>query len=394
MRGTVDGDSVIGEQGERREAAAQLGGIGAGDPGPVAGEIEHTPAGAAVRIGDRQPLPHALVKRHLAAGEFGELGLGLDAVAETEAGAGDAVRPPPPVAVAHGLEPPVPFGADRRHAAPYRDGAAQPGHVPEPLGEGPPAEEQVGQRAQRIGRARRIEHRRHRRPGMGVLVGDEVEQGACPQERHRLADGAALRLQGDLGAAQGEHARQRPAREGQDPIHRAGGEEQGIEPEPRDSVGAEGMGGAGFDAPDQGVRAVIEAPPHRRERGVDRLGLARLEAVEGAGRARESRRRTAVDLAAALRRLVHQDRREAVGDEGFGGARSRRSRAHDQDRGPTGAHDASPAARTRIPSRTSVVQARARVPSSKATQQSWQAPMLQKPTRTPSPNSERRSATP
>jgi hypothetical protein len=43
--------------------------------------------------------------------------------------------------------------------------------------------------------------------------------------------------------------------------------------------------------------------------------------------------------------------------------------------------DAAPFVTTRMPGRTSVEQARMRAPSSQRTQQSWQAPIRQKPAR-------------
>ena len=242
---TVDGDAVIGEPGERSEPPAQLRRVGARDPGPVAREIDRAVPRAAVAVGLGQPLLRQRVERHLAAGELGELDFGLDAVADAEPGAGDAVLSTAPVAVAHGLQRPLALGRDRDDAAPHRDPRrAWPGHVPEPLGEGAPAPQQARQHRKRVGGAGGIQNGRHARAGVGVLVGDEVEQRPGAHEDHRLADGAALGLERHLGAAHGEDAGQGPAGEGNHPVHGAGGENQRIEGDAADALRPEGLGDA------------------------------------------------------------------------------------------------------------------------------------------------------
>ena len=125
--------------------AAQLRRVGAGDPGPIAREVDGARERAAVFVGLRQPLLRQRIERHLAAGKLGKLHLGLHAVADAEAGAGDPVLAAAPVPVAHALQGGVALGGDGRDAGPYRyPRRPEPGHVPDSLGEGPPAPQQSG----------------------------------------------------------------------------------------------------------------------------------------------------------------------------------------------------------------------------------------------------------
>ena len=150
-----------------------------------------------------------------------------------------------------------------------------------------------------------------------------------------------------------------------------------LERNPLDPSGAERVGDARLDVPDQGVGAIVDAVLHGVESRVHGLRLARLEAVKRGGRPSESRGRPAIDLAAAARAFVDHNRRNAVADERLGRPRSRRAGADDQHRGFVAAHDTVPGvrdsssgARTRMPAHTSVVHARVRIPSSSTTQQS------------------------
>ena len=142
LKRSIDRNAFVGEQGERGEPAAHLRGIGPGDAGSVAREIDRAFDCATVPVGLRQPLLRERVERHLATGEFSKLHLGLDAVADAEAGAGDPVLASAAVSVAHGLKGRLALAGDRRDAGAYRyPRCPQPGYVPDPLGEGPPAPE-------------------------------------------------------------------------------------------------------------------------------------------------------------------------------------------------------------------------------------------------------------
>ena len=165
-------------------------------------------------------------------------------------------------------------------------------------------------------------------------------------------------------------------------------------PDPLDAGRAERLGVATLDVPDQRAGPIVDSLPQVVENRMHGLRLARLEAVKRRSRSPEPFRRPAIDLAAAARAFVNDDRRKAAINKSLGRPRSRRAGADDQHAGIVAAHDPSSSAHTRMPSSTSIVQARVRLPSSNTTQQSWHAPILQNPARKPPSNSLRRSPTP
>ena len=96
------------------------------------------------------------------------------------------------------------------------------------LGQGARLGEQPGQRLEARFGAGGIEHRGDDGAGLGILIGDEIEQRPGAEQDAAPADGAALRLQRDLRAAQREDAGQRPAGDRDDPIHGARRQDQPV----------------------------------------------------------------------------------------------------------------------------------------------------------------------
>ncbi|CAB3700352.1 hypothetical protein LMG26845_05202 [Achromobacter insuavis] len=219
---------------------------------------------------------------------------------------------------------------------------AQPGHVVQPLGQQARRAQHAGQRRQAVGEARGIQHRHNAGAGLGVLVGDQIEQGTSAHERDALADGAALVLQRHLRTAQGVHARRQPARERQHAIGGAGGQDQVGVGHGRAVAVAQHIERLAFGVPHQAAGPVIQLRRQLVHLAVQRIGLAVLEAIQRRLGPREAGRRLAVDLAASARRLVQHHRPQALGRQRLRGANAGGAGAHDH--GQDQVHDASPSA--------------------------------------------------
>ena len=160
---------------------------------------------------------------------------------------------------------------------------------------------------------------------------DERQQRPGADQRDATADGHALRLEGDLGAAEREHAGQRPAREGERPIHRPGRQDQPVEALLAVAIRPEEIELALEDVPDERLRPVVDPVGEVRQHAVDRGGLRRLEPVQLGRGASCAPRRLAVDLASRPLALVEQDRPHAAAGKRLGGAHASRPGADDRD---------------------------------------------------------------
>ena len=190
-------------------------------------------------------------------------------------------------------------------------------HVPQALGEGAPAAQQAGEGAALCGEGGGVEHGGDLDARLRVLVGDEVEQRSGAHEDDSPADRAALVLQRDLRAAQRVDAGQRPARKRDDPVARAGRQDDVAIGDLLRSPAGETVERAVPQIPDERIRPVVDAAFDAVERVVHAARLRRLETVERGIGAGEAGRGAAIDLAAALRRLVEDDRGEPCGRQRF-----------------------------------------------------------------------------
>src|SRR5450830_1913124 len=131
----------------------------------------------------------------------------------------------------------------------------------------------------------------------------------------------------------------------------------------------------------------------RRERGeaaMNGVGATGLEAVQLLLAAIKTWRRLTVNLTAGLWRFIQHDGPQAMFEQGLRSAHAGRTGADDQ--GSKLAHAASPMSVSKcMPSRMKLEQARSFSPLTVCTQQSWQAPIMQKPARGWPLNSLRRS---
>ena len=209
---------------------------------------------------------------------------------------------------------------------------------------------------------------------------DEQERAAADHQ-HAPPWQDPVGLHEVLRAARREHAGQRPAREGQGPVIRSRGQDDGVGGDPR-----------GLLLCRHGHCALIEdAPGHRARHDLhaERAHLVHEPAPLGllldgmrSGPSGEGRGQLAVVLPAELRVLVHQDHADAVprgrpcrGQPG-GAAAHHHARGRSHDCTP---HSPSPRwISTRKPSFTGVMQARTLGRPSTVTRQSWQTPMPQK----------------
>jgi len=108
-----------------------------------------------------------------------------------------------------------------------------------------------------------------------------------------------------------------------------------------------------------------------------------VEAVQHTSAAVQCGRGTAIDLPAAACALVHDHRSQPMAYQGLGGPPARRT-CPDHHRRRGGAHGAGASGdllERRWPASAGDEQARSRVPSSHQIQQSWHAPIRQKPAR-------------
>ena len=334
------GMTRVFQQGERGALAGQLGRVGATDAGAIAGHVHAGHAAASGRVQARRPGTVTRVENELAARQAGQLRFGAQRQAVAQ---GIAIHPP----LARSLTVDQPgdarlaLGPHRPHAAGHRHAMrAQPGHVVQPLGQQARRAQHGGQGGKAIGEARGIQHRHNTGAGLGVLVGDQIEQGAGAQERDPLADGAALVLQRHLRTTQRVHARRQPARERQHAVGGAGGQDQVGIGHGRALAVAQHVQRLALGVPHQAAGAIVQLRRQLVHLAMQRVGLAMLEAVQRRLGPREARRRLAVDLAAGARRLVQHHRPQALRRQRLRGADAGRTGPHDHGQD----HDASPPA--------------------------------------------------
>ena len=191
----------------------------------VAGQVDAAHRRAAGGVALRQELQLHGIERERNLRQIGELRLRAQAVAEGDGVAGEPAFRARRVAIDEATRrrrpSPRPRSAGCRSPRRCR-GRAAPRRTTGPW------------RTSRRRAAGRAAARRFAANGVGVehggdldarlrvLVGDEIEQRSGAHEDDARADGATLVLQGDLRAAQRVDAGQRPARKGDDPVARAG----------------------------------------------------------------------------------------------------------------------------------------------------------------------------
>ncbi|KAG1442766.1 hypothetical protein G6F57_018300 [Rhizopus arrhizus] len=216
----------IFQQRQRSAFARQFRGIRPGDRGAVARHVHARHAAAAGGVAARCPVPVTRVEFEFAAGKAGQLGFGTQCQPVGQGIAFDRVRA---CALAIG-QPRHAFLALHRyrpHAATQRHAMrAQPRHVIQPLGQQAGCTQHARHGGTAVGRARRVQHRRHLRTGLGILIRHQIQQRARAQEDDARADGAALVLLGHLRSAQGVDAWGQPTGKGQHSVGGARGQDQ------------------------------------------------------------------------------------------------------------------------------------------------------------------------
>src|SRR6266542_2432014 len=158
------------------------------------------------------------------AGQVSELCLGFQPPADADGIAGHTSHAAAGVAKAEaGDILATVLNAERYRAVHGRDASRHHGcHVVEALGEGDAVAEQSWNGRRLRGERRGVDHSCHISPGYGVLVSDQPEQGASPQEGDTATDGAALSLESDLRRAERGHAGSGPPRYRNDAVHCSG----------------------------------------------------------------------------------------------------------------------------------------------------------------------------
>ncbi|MNF83983.1 hypothetical protein D3C84_663230 [compost metagenome] len=101
----------------------------------------------------------------------------------------------------------------------------QPASVVNAFGQRGGLRQQTGQGTCLCAEGRIVEHRGDFCTGLGVLIGDEIQQRTAAGEHHALTDGATLEFQGDLRSAEAVDPWQRPARHRKNPVGGAGGDD-------------------------------------------------------------------------------------------------------------------------------------------------------------------------
>ena len=183
----------------------------------------------------------------------------------------------------------------------------------------------------KLGRERcRVENGRNVGAGFHVLPRNEVEQRSGAEKHNFLADGAALRLQGDLGAAEGEDARKGPAGEGEDAVGCAGGQDQMAECDAARAMARHRIRSLVAEVPHQGFGKIIDPVADPREGVVQGRGLRGLRSVEIFRGALVRHEPLAIDLPAARWRFIDDDRSDACAHEDLGGTDAGRAGADDQ----------------------------------------------------------------
>src|SRR5450830_160334 len=265
-----------------------------------------------------------------------------------------------------------------------------------------------GQCGNLIGQAAAVEHGGNINAGLGILIGHQIQQGPSTGQHHTFANGAALKFQCNLSAAQGIHPWRGPAGKRQHAVRGAGGDDDIV---PRQAAAATGVIAKcieqpGLSIPDQCLRTVVEILFKRLKTLMQRIGAARLESVERPFAAPESwhRWRLAINLPARAGRFIEHHRSQTIGHQSLCGTYPGRSGTDNhrcwQRRGfalafaRTHAMLSGNSLSNAIPSSTKVEQARSLLPSTLLTQQSWQAPIMQKPARDSPLNSLRRNCAP
>jgi hypothetical protein len=407
---------------ERRAPAGKFRGIGSGYPRTVAREIDPRNGTASCRVALGQPALRGVVEAEAATRNVGQLGFGTQAEAERECIAPDCFDdslvavPGISATPCETRDGPFSVHALQRHVAfdPHAVGL-EPADVVDALGQRGWLASELRQRSSLRGERARIEHGGDARTSFRILVCDEVKERPCTGEYDLRADRATLRLERCLRTAERIDARQRPSGYRQDTIGRACCEDQVGERHvllacimQRHEPAALSI--ARLAVPDQRIGLIADMGEQRLHRRMERMGFGCLESVERTLRAFETGTggRLPIDLPAATRLLVEHERTQSRCDERFGRPHARGTRADDDNARSVG-HRSPPhvvpspdaAARSpsqfvplalarvtrRIPATIGVEHARMRPPASVCSQQSWHAPMRQKPARGSSLNS-------
>ena len=180
-----------------------------------------------------------------------------------------------------------------------------------------------------------------------------------------------------MRAPQGRNAWKRPAWKGKDPVGCASGQNQCVIAKLTGLGLVDELQAARVVLPHQGVRPVVDVRQHLSEATQQASGLACLQPVEIPGRALQGGGGLPVDLAAKAGCFVEDDWPDPGEDQLLGGPHAGRPSTNHHI---AGGHGVAPVSNS-MSGWTKVVQARTRRPSAIMTQQSWQAPIRQKPAR-------------
>ncbi|MNI57641.1 hypothetical protein D3C73_1127140 [compost metagenome] len=135
-----------------------------------------------------------------------------------------------------------------------------------------------------------------------------------------------------MRGAQAVHAGQRPARYGQYPVGGTRGDNYPGELQACSATFVQGVQRIVLGVPHQRVGAVVESFMQGVDSLVQRIGLARFEAIQLDRRALEVRRLAPIDLPATARGFIQQHRTHSVGHQRLRGTNASRAGADDDDR--------------------------------------------------------------
>jgi hypothetical protein len=256
------------------------------DTGTVPGDVQAVDRGRAVRVHDRELLRARRVRLGGAAQQPGEFGAGAEAEAHAERVGLQLPYAAVLLADVHGGD--LGVAVRGQYAGALFDADSVPGEgeqiagrLREPGGlpqraadRGNPGPVRVVQLDQCLDPGAHLQQR----------AGDRQQEWTGPGQHHPLAHGNPVhggQVQGEPG---GDHARQRPAREGQGAFVRAGGGEGGPGVDAtegaRADVGGEEGAACVLRAPDQGAGAAVDAGvPYL----ADEFGAAWAEVAESGG---------------------------------------------------------------------------------------------------------------
>jgi hypothetical protein len=316
-------------------------------------------------------LPEIGIERERCAGEFSQLCLRFEAVAESNRIARN--RPLDAGAVAQTHRPHMVVALDRQGNNALQDQQSRSLEAG-PIGETAAERERAGEEVAPGGELR-AEGSRIRNDGdiaaeLAVLQGRKAEERRTAEERDPPANETALILEDRLGAAQREDARQGPARQRHHAIARPRGEKKRVVGNARRPFTASEIEDALMRRPGQRLRTVVDAAPEASEEGVETAVLPRLRAHQWRHVEAEARGRRAVALPADLPALVDQNRPQPRLGEHRCGPNAGGPAADNDDprhgRSSLGGSDV----QTAIAGAASVVHARTRRPVPIQTQQS------------------------